>query len=273
MTIPLVVFAVLSFFFVFTGSLNPFSAEGWFTGAMPRPETVVPAGVAAAANDVWSETIHHVHGTAMLLSVIIAGSGIALAFVVFFWRKIDADAVVSKVKPLHTFLLNKWYFDELYDATWVRGTMAVTRAYRWFDEKVIDGIVNGTARWTMGLTRGTRDSWEEGAFGAIAYMLVGGVVSLYAGWVLASTLAPVDPTFGQLLWYGFLGLATAGLSFFMFYVGVGGFDNKIVDGLVNFVAMVTGFTSIVTRRLQTGKVQTYLAFVLLGVMVFFLWFN
>jgi NADH-quinone oxidoreductase subunit L len=273
MTIPLIVFAVLSFFFVFTGSFNPFSAEGWFTEAMPRPESVVPATVAAATNDVWSETIHHVHGTAMLLSLIMAGTGIALAFVVFYWRRISADAVVERMRPVHAFLSNKWYFDELYDATVIRGTLAVTRAYRWFDETVIDGIVNGTARWTMGVTKGTRDSWEEGAFGAVAYMVVTGIVSLYAGWVLATTLAPAEPTFSQLLWYGLLGLAGAGLSFFLFYVGIGGFDNTIVDGLVNLVATFAGFTGIIARRIQTGKVQTYLAFVLLGVMVFFLWFK
>ncbi|MCU0452913.1 MAG: NADH-quinone oxidoreductase subunit L [Bacteroidetes bacterium] len=273
MTVPLIVFAALSVFAVWTGSFNPFSAEGWFTEAMPRPETVVPASAAAATNEVWAETSHHVHGPAMVLSLIMASTGIVLAFVVFYWKRINADAVVARLKPLHTFLVNKWYFDELYDATVINGTLAVTRAYRWFDETVVDGIVNGVARWTMGVTLGKNDAWEGGTFGSIAYLLVTGLVSVYAGWVLASSLAPADPTFGQLLWYGLLGLGTAGLSFFMFYVGVGGFDNTIVDGLVNLVATFAGFTGIVTRRIQTGKVQTYLAFVLLGVMVFFLWFN
>ncbi|MEK6650809.1 MAG: NADH-quinone oxidoreductase subunit L [Bacteroidota bacterium] len=273
MTIPLIVFATLSFFVFFTGSWNPFSAEGWFTEAVPRPESVVPAGVAAANNALWAETIHHVHGPAMLLSLIIASTGIVMAFMVFYWKRIDADAVVARLKPLHTFFANKWYFDELYDATWIRGTMALTRAYAWFDAKVIDGIVNGTARWTMGVTKGTRDAWEEGTFGSIAYMLVTGVASVYAGWVLATTLLPADPTVGEIVRHGILGVGAAGLSFFLFFVGVGGFDNTIVDGLVNLIASLAGFAGILSRRLQTGKVQTYLAFVLLGVLVFFLWFQ
>ena len=273
MTIPLIVFATLSFFVFFTGSLNPFNAEGWFTEAIQRPDVIVPAGVAGPTNEVWSEAIHHVHAPAMVLSLIMASTGILIAFVVYYWKRISADSVAARLKPLHTFLANKWYFDELYDATAINGTIALARAYRWFDEKIIDGIVNGTARWTMGVTRGTRNSWEEGNVGSMAYLAVAASVSAYAGWVLATALAPLDPTFGQLIQYGLIGLGTAGLGFFLFYVGVGGFDNTIVDGLVNLIATLAGVTGIVTRRLQTGKVQTYLAFVLLGVMVFFLWFK
>jgi hypothetical protein len=72
---------------------------------------------------------------------------------------------------------------------------------------------------------------------------------------------------------GLLGLGVAALSFFLFYVGVGGFDNKIIDGMVNLVAYLGGFVGLLARRLQTGKVQTYLAFALFGAMVFFLWFR
>ena len=78
---------------------------------------------------------------------------------------------------------------------------------------------------------------------------------------------------GAIIGYVSLGLAVAGLSFFLFWVGVGGFDNSIVDGLVNAIAYLAGFFGLITRRVQTGKVQTYLAFVILGVMILFLWFR
>jgi hypothetical protein len=73
--------------------------------------------------------------------------------------------------------------------------------------------------------------------------------------------------------YGILALAVAGITFFLFYVGVGGFDNKIVDGLVNFVAYLAGFFGLLGRKLQTGRIQSYLAFALFAVLVFFLWFR
>jgi NADH:ubiquinone oxidoreductase subunit 5 (subunit L)/multisubunit Na+/H+ antiporter MnhA subunit len=273
MTIPLIVFATLSFFFFFTGTLNPFSPEGWFTEAVQCPMSVVPPGIAAPDGSAFTEALHHAHGTAMLLSLSIAGLGILVAFLTYYWKKISADRIAGAMKPVHTFLMNKWYFDELYEATAVNGTLLFARAYAWFDTNVIDGIVNGVARWTLGLTLGTRGAWDEGNFGAVAYRVVAGVISAYAGWLLASSLAPADPSFWQFIQYAVLGIAAAGLSFFMFFVGIGGFDNRIIDGVVNLVAYAAGFVGIVARRVQTGKIQTYLAFVLLGVMVFFLWFR
>jgi len=272
MTIPLVVFAVLSFFAFY--SLNPIgAASGWFYAAMPRPETVVPASVAAAGIETFEGELHHSHSLAMVLSLTVASIGIVLAFVTYYWRKISADAVAESLKPVHRFLLNKWYFDELYEATVVRGTVGLAKVYRWFDNVVIDGVVNGTARWTKGVTHGTKRNWEEGNIGAILYIVATAAVSLYVGWVVGEGLIPAGASFGTIVGYVLLGLAVAGLTFFLFYVGVGGFDNTIVDGLVNATAYVAGFFGLVTRRVQTGKVQTYLVFVILGVMIFFLWFR
>jgi NADH-quinone oxidoreductase subunit L len=42
-----------------------------------------------------------------------------------------------------------------------------------------------------------------------------------------------------------------------------------VDGVVNFLAYLTGLFGLMLRKIQTGRVQTYIAFVLFGVMVFF----
>ncbi|GAB1348270.1 hypothetical protein MASR1M107_04820 [Ignavibacteriales bacterium] len=41
-----------------------------------------------------------------------------------------------------------------------------------------------------------------------------------------------------------------------------GFDKYVVDGLVNLVAWINGFISMIIRKFQTGKVQTYLTFVM-----------
>ncbi len=273
MTIPLVVFATLCFFFFFTGNVNPLSNQGWFMHAVERPVSVVPATVAAANNEVFEEAIHHAHVPAMLLSLTVAGLGMLAAFGTYYWKRINADAIANSVKPLHQFLLNKWYFDELYEWIFVGGTKGIANILRWFDNNIIDGIVNGVGRWTLAVTRGTKDTWEEGHFGAVAYLVVIGAVSLYTGWVAGSALLPSGAGILGIMGYGILGLAVAGLTFFLFYVGVGGFDNKIVDGLVNLVAYLAGFFGLLGRKFQTGRVQTYLAFALFAVMVFFLWFR
>jgi len=38
----------------------------------------------------------------------------------------------------------QWYFDEIYQAVIVNGTLALSRILRWFDGNIVDGLVNGT---------------------------------------------------------------------------------------------------------------------------------
>jgi len=167
----------------------------------------------------------------------------------------------------------RWIRDEIYDATAVKGTLLVTRAFRWFDNMIIDGIVNGTASWTRAVTLGTRRNWEEGTLAAVFYMLVAAAVSGYTAWITGESLWISEAGFWSTAGTVLLSLGVGGLTFFLLFAGAGGFDNRIVDGMVNLVAYMAGFFGLVTRRVQTGRVQTYIVFVLLGVMVFFLWFK
>jgi NADH-quinone oxidoreductase subunit L len=89
---------------------------------------------------------HLAHTWAMRLSVAVAGLGILLAFGVYMRGWVDPDKVARTFSPVHTFLVNKWYFDELYEATAVNGSKALSRALGWFDLHVVDGLVNLVAR-------------------------------------------------------------------------------------------------------------------------------
>jgi NADH-quinone oxidoreductase subunit L len=203
MTIPLVVLAVMSFFAVF--SLNPLAAtSGWIVQSLPRPEFVTPVSVAPATTTVFEEALHQVHTNAMGLSLLMAGLGILVAFATYAWKKIDAEAVARRLRPLYLFLLNKWYFDETYDLLVIRPTLGFTRLLRWFDNTIVDGVVNG------------------------------------AGWL------------------------TRGFSFVS-----GRVDTIVVDGAVNMTAYLTGVLGLVLRKFQTGKVQTYIMFVVLSVVIFY----
>jgi NADH:ubiquinone oxidoreductase subunit 5 (subunit L)/multisubunit Na+/H+ antiporter MnhA subunit len=266
--IPLMVLAALSFFAFY--SFNPFKASsGWFFAAIERPESVVPAIVAAANIESFEEALHHVHSLAMTLSLIVAGTGILLAFTTYYWKKISADAVAKALTPLHRFLVNKWYFDELYEATAVKGTVGLSRMLAWFDGKIVDGVVNGTARWTLAITLGRKQNWKEDSAEPMLYLIFSAIVSVFAGWTAAAAMVPAAAGFGTLLGYGLLGLGIAGGTFFLLYAGVGGFDSKVVDGLVNLTAYSAGFFGLILRRVQTGRVQTYILFVVFGVMMFF----
>ncbi len=87
--IPLVAFAVLSFFAFF--SFNPFGASsGWFYHAIERPLSVVPENVRAVSAGLFEDEVHRNHVLAIVLSLAVAGAGIAVAFATYFWKKISA---------------------------------------------------------------------------------------------------------------------------------------------------------------------------------------
>jgi NADH-quinone oxidoreductase subunit L len=47
----------------------------------------------------------------------------------------------------------------------------------------------------------------------------------------------------------------------------GGFDKYVVDGLVNLMAYISGFIGLIFRRVQTGKVQTYIVLVIFSIII------
>ena len=82
-------------------------------------------------------------------------------------------------------LSNKYYVDELYDATFIAGTMASGRGLWAFDRNVVDGAVNGTGWLTV------FSAW----FSALTdRTVVDGAVNL-VGWIAAGVelLVPAAP--------------------------------------------------------------------------------
>jgi NADH-quinone oxidoreductase subunit L len=88
---------------------------------------------------------HHLsHGTEIFLiaaSIAVALLGIFVAWRLYKRRPAVPDPV-ENLGFLHGLLANKYYVDELYNATVIAGTMAFSKAMAWFDTWIIDGIVN-----------------------------------------------------------------------------------------------------------------------------------
>lgn len=162
MVMPLVILAALSVFFFYTP--NPINADsGWFVSSwINTPATVAPEntrfdfmkGDEAQLNSqivhstTYVDAFHHAHYPAMGLSLLVAGLGILLAFSMYQWRRIDPDKLANSVKPLYNFSLNKWYIDEFYQYTFISLTMGLSKILGWFDLKIVDGIVDGSAELT-----------------------------------------------------------------------------------------------------------------------------
>jgi len=135
MTGPLWILAVLA---AGAGVWGMPAAEGTLIGRFLEP--VLRHGAAP-------EAVHH--GPAwglMVVSVLAALGGIAVAWWMYGLGRADLAKVGVPQNALHRVLLHKYYVDELYDWLFVRPTVAVARwCAQAFDLGVIDAAVDGVA--------------------------------------------------------------------------------------------------------------------------------
>jgi NADH-quinone oxidoreductase subunit L len=143
------------------------------------------------------------HSTEFLFQAIGVSAG-AIGW--FFARMLYKDnrsqvpaRLLERWKGVWTVVYNKYYVDELYQATILRGSVALARLFSWFDKHLVDGLVN----------------------------LVGAIARVFA---------ELD----------------------------GAIDRYLVDGAVNLIANSTLSAGSILRRVQTGRIQTYLYGALVG---------
>jgi NADH-quinone oxidoreductase subunit L len=119
---------------------------------------------------------------AVSLGVALAGMGLA----VYFWLRNRAAAAraARSAAPAYTMLLNKYYVDELYDATIVQPIKQGSTLLLWqgADAALIDGAVNGVGATVRGAS-GRLRRLQTGSIRAYAASLFLGVV-LILGWYL-----------------------------------------------------------------------------------------
>ncbi len=136
----------------------------------------------------------------MVVSLLVAGAGIWLAWAFYLGAIFDPDATAVRWRRAYRWVYHKYYVDELYDAVFVRGALLCARLGAWLDLVVIDGIVNGsaylTALWSRftglfdlgvidGMVNGVADgTWglggrvrrlQTGRINAYLYAIVGAV--------------------------------------------------------------------------------------------------
>ena len=132
------------------------------------------------------EGAHHVPLWVKLLPLVMAVSGIGLAYVMYMLRPDLPGAVVRMFRPVHTFFFNKWFFDELYD--WIFVRPAVYLGYGFWkagDGAVIDGVgPDGVAAATRNLAK-RFSALQSGYLYHYAFAMLIGVVVL-ASWYIFS---------------------------------------------------------------------------------------
>jgi NADH-quinone oxidoreductase subunit L len=101
------------------------------------------------------EHAHHSPVWVALLPVFVGVIGITLAWYAYMTNSRLPERMVAQHGPLHTFLMKKWYFDELYNAIFIRPAFWLGRLlWKGGDGKVIDGFgPDGVAATTIKAAR------------------------------------------------------------------------------------------------------------------------
>jgi NADH-quinone oxidoreductase subunit L len=101
------------------------------------------------------EAAHHIPAAPHYLPMVLAFTGIGVAFVMYILRPEWPARVAERFRPVHVFLVHKWYFDELYDLLFVRPAKWLGHnLWRSGDGLVIDGFgPDGIAAATVDIAR------------------------------------------------------------------------------------------------------------------------
>ena len=105
--------------------------------------------------------VHEVHGQAGVLALLAAFAGFAVAYAMYGVRAIRAEDIRRQFSGVYDFLVDKWRFDVLYDAMFVRPVHVVSAWCAAFDKHVLDAILHAFAKITQTVSHWDR-KFDEG---------------------------------------------------------------------------------------------------------------
>jgi NADH-quinone oxidoreductase subunit L len=113
------------------------------------------ASLAEGPHNHIRHAMHEIPEWAAWAPFVATVAGFGLAYLYYMVAPWLPDATARAFKPLYLFLLNKWYFDELYGWLFVRPTMALGRLlWKRGDGTIIDGLgpdnIAARVLWTTG---------------------------------------------------------------------------------------------------------------------------
>ncbi|TLS35820.1 NADH-quinone oxidoreductase subunit L [Pseudalkalibacillus caeni] len=105
------------------------------------------------------------------LASLLAIGGIALAWLMYAEKKISHDWLSKTMPGVHQLLFKKYYIDEAYDNSLVRGTTVFSYFWHYFDKFIVEGIVAfavGAVR-RVGKAGANVQSGQVQTYGAVAF--------------------------------------------------------------------------------------------------------
>jgi NADH-quinone oxidoreductase subunit L len=129
-----------------------------------------------------NHVLEHIERTPFLIGILPTATGIlgfAIAYLFYIVSPGIPVKLAEKFGPIYRFLLNKWYFDELYNFIFVKPALWLAQEFwKVGDTQIIDGVPNGLASLAEG-GAGQVVRIQTGSIAVYAFtMLIGLVVML-----------------------------------------------------------------------------------------------
>lgn len=153
-----------------------------------------PLGLGVDMPGKWTKAVwpteHTAHDPANFGSIVAPATllatgtwlgGIGLATLMYGLGYLNPEDVRRQFSPIYSFLVNKWWFDELYDFLFVRPTLLIGRVISSIDRVWIDGFIDWLSQAVV---------WFSKQFELIADRgIVDGSVNIFAGWTYSTGLS------------------------------------------------------------------------------------
>jgi NADH-quinone oxidoreductase subunit L len=166
------IFAGVYFYDAFVDHSN----EAFWAGSIYR----------AAENHVLHDR-HNVPEWVLFAPLVVTIAGFLVATFTYYFNRGVGQRVADSGGPLHSLFYNKWYFDEIYQATLVKGSALLGNLFWKADKKIIDGIgPDGVAAVTKS-SAGRLSKMHTGYLYHYAFVIIGaalvfgGILWLRAG--------------------------------------------------------------------------------------------
>ncbi|WP_411351089.1 NADH-quinone oxidoreductase subunit L [Leisingera aquaemixtae] len=105
--------------------------------------------------------------------------GLVLALWFYIWNPSLPKRLAEQQRPLYLFLLNKWYFDEIYNVIFVKPALALGRFFwKRGDGNTIDGFLNGLAMGVVPFFTRLAGRAQSGYIFTYAFWMVLGIAAL-----------------------------------------------------------------------------------------------
>lgn len=180
------------------------------------------------------EHISHDGNFVMILSIIVAASGVLVSTLVYYKKLISPHIVAARFKTIYRILENRYYIDDLYNTFCSVVVVGFAKKLVVFESKFIDGIVH--------LVRDVAIQFST-IIQFIDDFVIEGIINLLRK----------------------LTMRISNIS--------GIFDKQVIDGLIKSLCSVISLSGDMLRKLSTGSIQQYLLVVVLGLtsILFLIW--